>query len=226
MDERRLVLEKIDKYGVDVYQDPKLFKFGLDAVCLAEFAKNYARNKKNYVDMCSGTGIVGILLSKMLNIEDPIFVEINPYFVEVNSLNLRHNSLDARVINTDIKYLDRYIAEGTVDFISINPPYMKANHGLKTRDKFIDLAKIEGDDNFLEDFFKIAFYLLKDKGQVFMVHRVERLVDIFSLARAIKMEPKTIQYIRNKNASKASLVLIRFVKNGGRFLENLNDYII
>ncbi len=226
MDKTNLVLEKIEKYGIEIYQNPKLFKFGVDAICLAEFSKNFAKNKNTYIDMCSGTGIVGILLTRMLEIKNPIFVELNPYFADLNKLNLDHNALGGMVINCDIRDLSCEITRESIDFISINPPYMKPNHGLKTRDEFIDLAKIEGHEDFLEDFFKLAFYLLKDKGQVFMVHRVERLVDIFSIARMYKMEPKTIQYIRNKGASRASLVLIRFVKNGGRFLENLDDYII
>lgn len=223
---KELVLEKIDRYGVEIYQNPSLFKFGVDAICLAEFAKNYIKNKDKYIDMCSGTGIVGIITSKMLQIQNPNFVEINPYFYDVNTFNLKHNNIEGRVYNIDIKDLKEHFERESVDFITINPPYMKTNHGLRTKDKFIDLAKIESDDEFLNHVFGIAFYLLKDKGQLFMVHRVERLVDIFSISRTNKMEAKTIQYIRNRNAKKASLALIRFVKNGNKFLENLNDYII
>lgn len=221
-----LVLEKIEKYDIGIYQNPKLFKFGIDAICLAEFTKKYVKKKEIYIDMCSGTGIVGIITSKALQIKKPIFIDFNQYFCEINNINLRYNDIEGKVFNLDIKELKEHFRRESVDFITINPPYMRANHGLKTRDRFIDLAKIELDDGFLENVFEIAFSLLKDKGQLFMVHRVERLVDIFNISRSKKMEAKTIQYIRNKGSKKSSIVLIRFVKNGNRFLENLNDYMI
>lgn len=222
----KLVLEIIKKHDIKIYQDPKLFKFGIDAFCLAEFTEKYIRNKEKYMDICSGSGIVGIITSKINNIKKPYFVEINPYFCMINALNLKENYMDGEVINEDLCNLDEKFERESFDFITINPPYMKINHGLKTRDKFIDLAKIEKDEGFLENVFRKAFYLLKDKGQLFMVHRVERLVDIFYLSRAYKMEAKSIQYIRNRGAKKSSIVLIRFVKNGNKFLENLNDLII
>lgn len=226
MDIKDLKLEIIEAYGIKVYQDPKYFKFGVDAFCLANFTREFIKKKYDYIDLCSGTGIVGILTSKMLSIPNPIFVEINPYFVKINEKNLEMNDIEGKVYNEDLARLGEHCPRESIDFMTINPPYMLPNRGLKTRDTNIDLAKIERDDAFLEDVFSIAHKILRDKGQLFMVHRVERLADIFYQSRIHKMEAKTIQYIRNKGSSKASLVLIRFVKNSNRFLNNLDDYII
>lgn len=226
MDEKNLKLEVIESYGIKVYQDPKYFKFGVDAFCLANFAKNFIKKKNRYIDLCSGSGIIGILLSTMLDIEEKFFVEINPYSAEINEKNLEINGIEGKVINEDLVNLLEYFPRESVDFITINPPYMMADRGLNTRDASIDLAKIERDDSFLDDVFFMSHKLLIDRGQLFMVHRVERLADIFFSCRKNKMEAKTIQYIRNKGSSKASLVMIRFVKNSNKFLNNLDDYII
>ena len=61
---------------------------------------------------------------------------------------------------------------------------------------------------------------------MFMVHKVERLVDILSIARQCRMEPKDIQFIRNQNSTRPFLMLIRFVKNAGHYLRINDDMII
>ena len=226
IDINNLILEKIEKYGISIYQDPKYFKFSIDAFCLANFSKSFIKKEARYLDLCSGTGIVGILVSKSPFVNNPTFVEINPYFVAINKLNLQINKIQGRVVCEDIEDLSSLYPRDSFDAISINPPFMKAGHGLQTVNSYKDLAKIEGKEDFLDILFNEAFYLLKDKGELFMVHRVERLVDILEASRKHKMEAKTMQFIRNKNSRKASLVLIRFVKNGRRFLDNLDDYII
>ena len=52
-----------------------------------------------------------------------------------------------------------------------------------------------------------------------MVHRPERLVDIFSSMRANKIEPKKIRFVYPSKDKKANLVLIKGVKLGKPFLE-------
>ena len=71
----------------------------------------------------------------------------------------------------------------------------------------------------LEDFIHISSYLLKDYGEFYMVHRPERLVDIFSIMRKEKIEPKKIKFVYPNVNKKANLVLIKGVKLGNPFLE-------
>ena len=55
--------ERIDDLGIAGYhilQKPGAFCFGMDAVLLADFAE--ARKNEQVLDLCSGTGIVPILM--------------------------------------------------------------------------------------------------------------------------------------------------------------------
>ena len=52
-----------------------------------------------------------------------------------------------------------------------------------------------------------------------MVHRPERLVDIFSIMREEGIEPKKIRFVYPNKNKKANLVLIKGVKKGNAFLE-------
>ena len=78
----------------------------------------------------------------------------------------------------------------------------------------------------LDDFIHISAYLLKDYGEFYMVHRPDRLVDIFSSMRKEKIEPKLIKFIYPNNNKKANLVLIKGVKNGNSFLEFENNLYV
>ena len=68
--------------------------------------------------------------------------------------------------------------------------------------------------------------MLKDKGEFYMVHRPERLVDILYLMRKLKIEPKELQFIYPKYKEKANLILIKGVKNANEFLKIKNPLII
>ena len=72
------------------------------------------------------------------------------------------------------------------------------------------------------DFLTCAAYLLKPKGELFMIHRPSRLADICCFGRECKLEPKELQFISPKRDSAANLILVHMVKDGGRELRLLN----
>ena len=71
----------------------------------------------------------------------------------------------------------------------------------------------------LEDFISIASYLLKDQSSIYMVHRPERLVDILSLLRKYKLEPKELKLVQPSCDKAPNLVLIKATKNAKPFLK-------
>ena len=54
-------IENLHKNGFKIIQDGKRFKFGIDAVLLADFAK--ARKTECVIDLGTGTGIIPILMA-------------------------------------------------------------------------------------------------------------------------------------------------------------------
>jgi tRNA1(Val) A37 N6-methylase TrmN6 len=60
-----------------------------------------------------------------------------------------------------------------------------------------------------------------------MIHRPERIADIFELMRKYKIEPKEIRFVCSNKDTSPKMVLIKGVKNGKSFLkvrENLYIY--
>ena len=71
----------------------------------------------------------------------------------------------------------------------------------------------------LEDFIRISSYLLKDFGEFYMVHRPDRLVDIFYFMRKYNIEPKKIRFVYPNKNKKANIILIKGIKCGKPFLK-------
>ena len=61
--------------------------------------------------------------------------------------------------------------------------------------------------------------MLKDKGEFYMVHRPERLVDILSIMRKYKIEPKILRMVYSNVNKEPNLILIKGVKNARPFLK-------
>ena len=61
--------------------------------------------------------------------------------------------------------------------------------------------------------------MLKDKGELYLVHRPERVVDILTLMRENKIEPKIIRFVFSSKNVEPKLVLIKGIKNARPFLK-------
>lgn len=87
---------------------------------------------------------------------------------------------------------------------------------MKVKKKLISRHELTAN---LEDFIRVSSNLLKDKGELYMVHRPERLVDIIENLRKYKLEPKQIRFVCPNVNKEPNIVLIKGVKNANKFLK-------
>ena len=214
--------ERIDDLqfnGLKIIQNIDGFCFGIDSVLLSDFAKNIKNNSK-VIDLGTGTGIISILLAGKTNAKEIIGVEVQEEVAEMASRSIKLNDLEnkIKIINDNIINLNNYFEKQSIDVIVTNPPYKKLNTGIinDSEKKLISRHEIKAS---LEDFIKISKDLLKDKGEIYMVHRAERLVDIIYLMRKYKIEPKQIKFVSPKLNKEPNLVLIKGIKNANEFLK-------
>ena len=71
-----------------------------------------------------------------------------------------------------------------------------------------------------------ASFLLKDKGEFYMVHRPERLTEIIIKMRKYKIEPKIIRFVFPKENKNSNLILVKGIKNAKEFLSIEEPLII
>ena len=211
-------IDELEYKGLKIIQNKEGFCFGIDSVLLSDFAKNLKKDSV-VVDIGTGTGIISILLSKKAEIKKIYGIEIQEEVADMAKRSVKLNDLQDKIqiINKNIKNIFEEIEPNKIDAIVTNPPYMKLNTGAKNEEikKLISRHEVECN---LEDIIKISYKLLKSKGEFYMVHRAERIVDILYNLRKYKLEPKEIRFIHSKVGKEPNLVLIKAVKDAGEHL--------
>ena len=219
-------IDDLEFKGLKIIQNKEGFCFGIDSVLLSDFAKNIKKGSK-VLDLGTGTGIIPILLCGKTELKKIVGVEIQEEVSNMAKRSIKLNNLENRfeIINENILNLNNIYKNQTFDVVVTNPPYKKNGTGIVNEDekKIISRHEITAK---LEDFIKIAKDLLKDKGEFYMVHRPERLVDILSILREYKIEPKELRFVYSNINKEPKLVLIKGVKNSKAFLKiDKNLYI-
>lgn len=214
--------ERIDDLqykGLKLIQNKKGFCFGVDSVLLSDFAKDIKPNNI-VLDIGTGTGIIGLLLCKKTNLRKIYGVEIQKEVAELAKRNVLLNELEDKfeIINCDINCIFEQLKPNSIDCIVTNPPYKKANTGIQNENETQMISRHEVKCT-LEDVIKNASKLLKDKGEFYMVHRAERLVDIISILRNHRLEPKNIRFVHPKQDEKPNLILVKAIKYAKPFLK-------
>ena len=212
-------IEDLQFKNLKIIQNKEWFCFGIDSILLSDFAKEIRENAK-VVDLGTGTGIIPILLSKKTKLKEIIGVEIQKEVYDIAKKNIKLNELENifKILNIDILNLINLIEKNTIDAIVTNPPYKKIGTGLKNENEKKLISRHETTAT-LEDFIRISNDLLKDKGEFYMVHRPDRLVDILSIMRKYKIEPKRLKIVYSNKNSEPNLILVKGIKNARPFLK-------
>lgn len=213
--------ERIDDFeykGLKIIQNKEAFCFGIDSILLSDFAKEIKKGSK-VIDLGTGNGIIGIMLCAKTKLSKMIGVEVQEESAKLTKRNIELNNLEEKfeVINKNINDLDE-VLQGTFDAVVTNPPYKKVGTGLTNENEKKLIARHEIKAS-LEDFIKVSSRLLKDKGNFYMVHRPDRLVDIIENLRKYKLEPKIIRFIHPSFGKEPNMLLIKATKNAKPFLK-------
>ena len=141
--------------------------------------------------------------------------------------SIKINQLESKfkILNKDIMEVTEILEKSTFDVIVTNPPYKKKGTGLKNEEEKKIIARHETTAT-LEDFIRISKDLLKDKGEFYMVHKPERLVDILNSMRKYKIEPKILRFVYADQKSEPKLMLIKGIRNAKSFLKIQNNLYI
>lgn len=217
--EKKVILrpgERIDDLqikGYGIIQNTDKFCFGMDAVLLS----HYGRMKKGsrVMDLCSGTGIVPILLTAWHELKSVEALEYQPDCVEMAERSVKMNGLSEliKIHEGDVKEVRAQFASGSFDYVTCNPPYMTGNHGFTNGNYSKAVARHEILCT-LEDVVKASSWLLRESGHFIMVHRPFRLAEIFGCLRQYKLEPKRMRLVYPYVDKEPNMVLIDASKGG------------
>lgn len=204
--------------SIGIFQEPEAFCYGVDAVLLADFAAQGVKKgrKCRIMDLGTGTGIIPLILSHKTEAGYIGGLEVQEQSFTLLEKNIAHNHLEDRLFGFcgDVSCFGEEEAfAGFFDVVTTNPPYFIGGGGLKSQNPAKSIARRESTGT-LDDFLRLAGKLLKDKGDFYMVHRPDRLIDIAEGCRKYKLEPKELRFVSGKPMEKPNILLIHCVKHG------------
>ena len=100
-----------------------------DTEILVEKAIDYIRSENitNAIDLCTGSGCIGISIARNSDIEKVILVDISAKALDIADRNIEDNYIEDKVSTMKSNLLDEIIKSGIkTDMIVSNPPYIKS----------------------------------------------------------------------------------------------------
>lgn len=188
---------------------PGGFPLSTDSMVLAHFIK-LPRSAK-ILDLGSGCGTLGVLLCA----RDPDCTvtgfELTEHAHRAAQENIRANGLQSRMesICADLRQIPELLPQGSFSLCVSNPPYFSGGPVSHRT----PLARRE-DGCTLAELLKSAAWALKYGGDLYLVHRPERLGEIIALAAPFRLEAKRLGLLRHAEGQRPSLILLQLRKGG------------
>jgi len=195
--------------GFTLEYSKNAFGFSTDSILLADFAK--LPKNANVLDLGAGCGTLGVMLCAkdpgctVTGIElDACAHEMALHNAEANKIVLRLTSICG-----DVNNISSLVKSSSFSVCISNPPYFSS--GIKSQ----TLATARHEDTCSMDaLFQAASWALKYGGDFFIVHKPERLAELFACAVNHKLQPKTLCLVRHRADGPVSLVLVQCRKGG------------
>lgn len=210
-------VDELQRNGYQIIQNPQKFCFGMDAVLLSGFAK--VKSKERMLDLGTGTGIIPILLEAKTQGQHFTGLEIQEESADMarRSVQLNHLEEKIEIVTGDIKEASVIFGRSSFEVVTVNPPYMIGDHGLKNPELPKAIARHEILCS-LEDVLREASAVLKPGGRFYMVHRPFRLAEIFTRMIHYKLEPKRMRLVYPYVDKEPNMVLIEGLQGGRPWL--------
>ena len=210
------------KSGLKIYQLKEGFRFSVDAVILADFFQGKPEGK--ILDIGSGCGIIPILLAEKKGMKNIFGIEIQKSSLEIFRKNVEENNLSDKIKIFEGDVAD--LKEGnSFDYIISNPPYMELdgkkiseneNKKIARHEIFLDIKKLAENSR----------RLLKPRGELFIVHRSHRFLEICHVLEENSFSVKRAKFVFFDREKNSNLVLIQASKGRKNKLEIENPLFL
>ncbi len=216
-------LEDLQFAGMRILQKKEGFRFGTDAVLLADFAK--IRGKDRVLDLGTGTGILPVLLCARHPGISVTALEIQEEAAGMAARSMEGNGLADRVsvLNEDLRRIREYLPPCAFDAVVCNPPYTPLGKGIQAERESVHLSRHEETCS-LRDAAKAAFYALRPGGKAAFCLPPERIAEALQVFSEERITPKVLRLVHFDARHAPRLLLVsctREAKTGLSFLPPL-----
>lgn len=193
--------------GLTLHIPSGCFPLSTDSIALA----NFTRPGPKVLDLGSGCGTLGLLLCADHPRCAVTGLELDEAAHSAALENIRRNQIDDRIhsICADLRQVRQLMPPGGFDTCVTNPPYFPGGPA----SKHTPLARRE-DCCPPSELLATASWALRTGGDLYIVHKPERLAQLCACAAASGLEPKRLRLIRHRTDGPVSLILLQCRKGG------------
>lgn len=205
-------MERCDRLyegGPYFYYDDSRFSPSTDTFLLGDFMR--AKKGDMALDLGAGTGLLGLLLFARQEQMTLHTVEI-----QADSLVFAQKTLDGYPVThhlLDLRDIKGHLPLGRFSLVVTNPPYFAEGKGAIHAKETMQIARSEQSCT-LSDVVEAAAKALRWGGRFGIVHRPDRLCDLFCTMREHGIEPKRLRHVQHSEHTAPSLVLIEGRRGG------------
>ena len=205
-------IEDLQLKGLKLIQKKDAFRFGMDSVLLAHYAR--IKPDDTVADLGAGNGVLLFLLYGREKGKRYYAMDIQQEAAELAERNSRLNGLEDRitVIHADARDAAEHIHPCSVDAVICNPPYGRPCSALSSPKEMKAVARNQSDET-LGHLFKGAFNILKGRGRMFLVYPAAQMLSVMKELQKNHLEPKRFRMVYPFLHKPANLVLIEAVKD-------------
>lgn len=185
-------------------------RFGTDAFLLADFARALPNHK--VCDLCTGCGIIPLILCRNRPPKKIYGVEIDPEGAALFQKSVDENQLTGKVFSVcgdlkDIPAGNLSLPTEYFDIVTVNPPYSKNGSGAQSKNPTTAAARHELLCD-INDVTAAAARLLKYGGSLKICQLPSRLADVICAMREHGIEPKIVTPVTKKKGDAPWLILV------------------
>ncbi len=197
--------------GIKFLQNEDGYKITQDSVLLANFVD--CNFDKSLIDLGTGSGIILLLLAKRCRGKKFYGIELNEnlYSIACKNISLNEMENEIEVIHEDIRNIATIFQPDTFDVVVTNPPYYEEGEGFVSKNPERKMAKTQLSID-LSLIFKTSFYLLREKGSLYIIYPTKKLQTVFLLARRFQFVPKKLRFIHYDLERNSELFLMKLAK--------------
>ncbi|MGE5398570.1 MAG: tRNA1(Val) (adenine(37)-N6)-methyltransferase [Chitinophagales bacterium] len=207
-------LDDLTLNGMKIIQREKGYRFSMDSVLLAHFAR--AGGGEKVLDLGCGSGVIAILIAGLQPQCIITGLEVQPDLADRAKRSVELNGLSRmiNIVSGSLQDMEALFSKGQFDLVVTNPPFWRIGEGKTSQDNEKLIARHEVHVT-LADFIKAASYAIKPGGRLAMVQRAARFSEIMELSRKAGLPIKRIRFIHPGINQNANLVLAEAWKGSG-----------
>ena len=205
-------LEPLGRAGLRIIQRTDAFRFGMDSVLLADFARVSPGDR--VADFGAGNGILPLLLIGRGKGQRFDAIELQPAMAELARRNIALNGLEdrVRVHCMDVRSAPEALGAPDVDHVICNPPYGQPGTTLHNPAEALQLARHQDADG-LAGWFRAAQQVLRGRGRLSLIYPAPRMLEVMKELEAARLAPKRFRLVYPAADRAANLVLIEAVRD-------------